>query len=122
MHWKAGVERLLALARTLFRSGARPPAKPCGGRISRCCAAKASAEPCCASASMHGSGLMRASVELGARASAGRREWTFTDLLRHVHDAPGIQRIRFATSHPRRGPTGRHGWGARARGRVTRWG
>jgi len=32
---------------------------------------------------------------------SGRREWTFTDLLRYVHDVPGIQRIRFATSHPR---------------------
>ena len=32
---------------------------------------------------------------------SGRRAWTFTDLLRHVHEAPGIQRIRFATSHPR---------------------
>ena len=27
--------------------------------------------------------------------------WTFTDLLRHVHDVPGIKRVRFATSHPR---------------------
>lgn len=33
--------------------------------------------------------------------ASGRRAWTFTDLLRHVHDAPGIERIRFATSHPR---------------------
>lgn len=32
---------------------------------------------------------------------SGRRAATFTDLLRHVHDAPGIERIRFATSHPR---------------------
>ena len=32
---------------------------------------------------------------------SGRRAWTFTDLLRHVHDVPGIERIRFATSHPR---------------------
>ncbi|KAK9835384.1 hypothetical protein WJX81_006219 [Elliptochloris bilobata] len=32
---------------------------------------------------------------------SGRRAWTFTDLLHHVHDAPGIRRIRFATSHPR---------------------
>ena len=32
---------------------------------------------------------------------SGRRAWTFTDLLRHVHDVPGIRRIRFATSHPR---------------------
>ncbi|CAD7695204.1 unnamed protein product [Ostreobium quekettii] len=33
--------------------------------------------------------------------ASGRRAWTFTDLLRHVHDVPGIERIRFATSHPR---------------------
>jgi len=26
---------------------------------------------------------------------------TFTDLLYHVHDVPGVERIRFATSHPR---------------------
>ncbi|KAI7842407.1 hypothetical protein COHA_004046 [Chlorella ohadii] len=32
---------------------------------------------------------------------SGRRAWTFTDLLRYVHDVPGIERIRFATSHPR---------------------
>eukprot|EP00798_Chlamydomonas_sp_ICE-L_P008826 gene8826-68_t len=32
---------------------------------------------------------------------SGRRLWTFTDLLRFAHDAPGIERIRFATSHPR---------------------
>ncbi len=32
---------------------------------------------------------------------SGRRANTFTDLLRYVHDAPGIERIRFATSHPR---------------------
>jgi len=32
---------------------------------------------------------------------SGRRAWTFTDLLRHVHDVPHIERIRFATSHPR---------------------
>jgi len=29
------------------------------------------------------------------------QRWRFTDLLYHVHDAPGIERIRFATSHPR---------------------
>ncbi|KAG2488372.1 hypothetical protein HYH03_013061 [Edaphochlamys debaryana] len=33
--------------------------------------------------------------------ASGRRAWTFTDLLRYVHDVPGIERIRFATSHPR---------------------
>tara|TARA_B100002052_G_scaffold106247_1_gene97890 strand:+ start:553 stop:1875 length:1323 start_codon:yes stop_codon:yes gene_type:complete len=31
----------------------------------------------------------------------GRRQHTLTDLLQHVHDVEGIQRIRFATSHPR---------------------
>ncbi|GAX83790.1 hypothetical protein CEUSTIGMA_g11215.t1 [Chlamydomonas eustigma] len=36
-----------------------------------------------------------------AEDASGRRAWTFTDLLRHVHDVPGIERIRFATSHPR---------------------
>ena len=33
--------------------------------------------------------------------ASGRRAHTFTDLLHHVHDVPGIERIRFATSHPR---------------------
>ncbi|HEY9889168.1 MAG TPA: tRNA (N6-isopentenyl adenosine(37)-C2)-methylthiotransferase MiaB [Candidatus Obscuribacterales bacterium] len=32
---------------------------------------------------------------------AGRRQNTLTDLLYYVHDVPGIERIRFATSHPR---------------------
>lgn len=31
----------------------------------------------------------------------GRHLHTFTDLLYQVHDVPGIERIRFATSHPR---------------------
>lgn len=31
----------------------------------------------------------------------GRRRHTLTDLLRYVHDVQGIERIRFATSHPR---------------------
>ena len=31
----------------------------------------------------------------------GRRQNTLTDLLHYVHDVPGIERIRFATSHPR---------------------
>ena len=31
----------------------------------------------------------------------GRRQHTLTDLLEHVHDVEGIERIRFATSHPR---------------------
>ena len=32
---------------------------------------------------------------------SGRRLHTFTDLLTHVHDVEGIERIRFAVSHPR---------------------
>eukprot|EP00468_Gymnochlora_sp_CCMP2014_P009476 CAMPEP_0167754052 /NCGR_PEP_ID=MMETSP0110_2-20121227/8056_1 /TAXON_ID=629695 /ORGANISM="Gymnochlora sp., Strain CCMP2014" /LENGTH=460 /DNA_ID=CAMNT_0007639889 /DNA_START=437 /DNA_END=1819 /DNA_ORIENTATION=+ len=32
---------------------------------------------------------------------SGRRAVTFTDLLKHVHEVDGIERIRFATSHPR---------------------
>lgn len=31
----------------------------------------------------------------------GRHQHTLTDLLYFVHDVPGIERIRFATSHPR---------------------
>jgi tRNA-2-methylthio-N6-dimethylallyladenosine synthase len=31
----------------------------------------------------------------------GRREHTLTDLLYFIHDVPGIERLRFATSHPR---------------------
>ncbi len=31
----------------------------------------------------------------------GRRQHTLTDLLRQVHDVKGIERLRFATSHPR---------------------
>ena len=31
----------------------------------------------------------------------GRRQHTLTDLLQFVHDVDGIERIRFATSHPR---------------------
>lgn len=31
----------------------------------------------------------------------GRHLYTFTDLLYFIHDIPGIDRIRFATSHPR---------------------
>ena len=31
----------------------------------------------------------------------GRRKNTLTDLLHYVHDVEGIERIRFATSHPR---------------------
>ena len=47
-------------------------------------------------------GILVYSRVLLAAMRAGRRAWTFTDLLHHVHDAPGIRRIRFATSHPRR--------------------
>lgn len=32
---------------------------------------------------------------------SGRRFWTFTDLLYFVAGVEGIERIRFATSHPR---------------------
>jgi tRNA-2-methylthio-N6-dimethylallyladenosine synthase len=32
---------------------------------------------------------------------AGRHQHTLTDLLYFIHDVPGIERIRFATSHPR---------------------
>ncbi len=31
----------------------------------------------------------------------GRHKHTFTDLLYYIHDVEGIERIRFATSHPR---------------------
>jgi len=31
----------------------------------------------------------------------GRHLYTFTDLLYYLHDVPGIERLRFATSHPR---------------------
>ncbi|XGV86176.1 MAG: tRNA (N6-isopentenyl adenosine(37)-C2)-methylthiotransferase MiaB [Limnothrix sp. BL-A-16] len=31
----------------------------------------------------------------------GRHKYNFTDLLREVHDVEGIERLRFATSHPR---------------------
>ena len=31
----------------------------------------------------------------------GRNQHTLTDLLYYVHDVPGIDRLRFATSHPR---------------------
>ncbi len=31
----------------------------------------------------------------------GRRQHTLTDLLHHIHGVAGIERIRFATSHPR---------------------
>lgn len=36
-----------------------------------------------------------------AEDGSGRRQHTLTDLLNLVHSAPGIERVRFATSHPR---------------------
>ncbi|NJL85598.1 MAG: tRNA (N6-isopentenyl adenosine(37)-C2)-methylthiotransferase MiaB [Leptolyngbyaceae cyanobacterium SM1_1_3] len=39
--------------------------------------------------------------DLPGTTPAGRHLHTLTDLLRFVHDVPGIERIRFATSHPR---------------------
>ena len=33
--------------------------------------------------------------------ASGRHKHTLTDLLYQVHDIPGIERLRFATSHPR---------------------
>ena len=39
--------------------------------------------------------------DLPGISSSGRRENTLTDLLYYIHDIPGIERIRFATSHPR---------------------
>jgi tRNA-2-methylthio-N6-dimethylallyladenosine synthase len=52
---------------------------------------------------------------------SGRRANTFTDLLRYVHDVPGIERIRFATSHPRYFTGsfhGRRGWGGAVAARL----
>ncbi|MGI0488335.1 tRNA (N6-isopentenyl adenosine(37)-C2)-methylthiotransferase MiaB [Pantanalinema rosaneae CENA516] len=31
----------------------------------------------------------------------GRHQHTLTDLLYYIHDVPGVERLRFATSHPR---------------------
>lgn len=31
----------------------------------------------------------------------GRHQYTLTDLLYYIHDIPGLERLRFATSHPR---------------------
>lgn len=62
------------------------------------------AEPCDA---FSGNVFNEASASTGrdlpgfATDGSGRRAHTFTDLLRYVHDVPGIKRIRFATSHPR---------------------
>lgn len=39
--------------------------------------------------------------DLPGSTAEGRHRHTFTDLLRHVHDVPGLARLRFATSHPR---------------------
>lgn len=39
--------------------------------------------------------------DLPGSTPTGRHLHTLTDLLYHVHDVPGIERIRFATSHPR---------------------
>lgn len=39
--------------------------------------------------------------DLPGSTAEGRHKHTLTDLLYYVHDVPGIERIRFATSHPR---------------------
>jgi tRNA-2-methylthio-N6-dimethylallyladenosine synthase len=39
--------------------------------------------------------------DLPGSTAEGRHRHTFTDLLQHVHDVPGLARLRFATSHPR---------------------
>ena len=39
--------------------------------------------------------------DLPGTTATGRHKHTLTDLLYFVHDVPGIERIRFATSHPR---------------------
>lgn len=39
--------------------------------------------------------------DLPGTTESGRNKYTLTDLLYFVHDVPGIERIRFATSHPR---------------------
>lgn len=39
--------------------------------------------------------------DLPGISQSGRRQNTLTDLLYTIHDVPGIERIRFATSHPR---------------------
>ncbi len=39
--------------------------------------------------------------DLPGISSSGRRKNTLTDLLYYIHDINGIERIRFATSHPR---------------------
>ncbi|MGF1481747.1 MAG: tRNA (N6-isopentenyl adenosine(37)-C2)-methylthiotransferase MiaB [Cyanophyceae cyanobacterium] len=39
--------------------------------------------------------------DLPGSTPSGRHQHTLTDLLYYVHDVPGVERIRFATSHPR---------------------
>jgi tRNA-2-methylthio-N6-dimethylallyladenosine synthase len=39
--------------------------------------------------------------DLPGATAEGRHLHNFTDLLYYVHDVPGIERLRFATSHPR---------------------
>jgi tRNA-2-methylthio-N6-dimethylallyladenosine synthase len=39
--------------------------------------------------------------DLPGTTASGRHQHTLTDLLYYIHDVPGIERIRFATSHPR---------------------
>lgn len=39
--------------------------------------------------------------DLPGSTADGRHQHTLTDLLYFIHDVPGIERIRFATSHPR---------------------
>ncbi len=39
--------------------------------------------------------------DLPGSTAEGRNLYTLTDLLYFIHDVPGIERIRFATSHPR---------------------
>jgi tRNA-2-methylthio-N6-dimethylallyladenosine synthase len=39
--------------------------------------------------------------DLPGTTPSGRHQHTLTDLLYYVHDVPGIDRLRFATSHPR---------------------
>lgn len=39
--------------------------------------------------------------DLPGSTAEGRHQYNFTDLLRYVHDIEGIDRLRFATSHPR---------------------
>ncbi|HIK37283.1 MAG: tRNA (N6-isopentenyl adenosine(37)-C2)-methylthiotransferase MiaB [Geminocystis sp.] len=39
--------------------------------------------------------------DLPGSTETGRHKYTFTDLLYYIHEVEGIERIRFATSHPR---------------------